>query len=113
MVGEDDPQWMRFWAAYPDRVSKKEARAAWAEVNPPPALVDRMLETLTWQKAQWARQGYGMPYPASWLRAERWTDEPPRQPKARVLEPVHHASCPHDPKCGSAWECQALKAKAS
>lgn len=113
MVPEDDAQWARFWAVYPLKVSKKDARVAWIQVNPDALLVERMVQALAWQAPLWQQQGYGTPYPATWLRAERWTDEPPRQPKARVLEPVHHASCPHDPKCGSAWECQALKAKAS
>lgn len=104
MVAEDDAQFARFWNAYPLRVSKKDARAAWAALAPDVALVDRMLLTLTWQTPFWERQGYGEPYPASWLRAERWTDEPPRAP--REIEPTHYASCPHQPKCGSVWECQ-------
>lgn len=79
MVDEDDPQWRRFWDAYPHRVSKKDARKAWAQINPSPELVDRMLYALSWQVPLWAKQGYGTPYPASWLNAERWTDEPPAQ----------------------------------
>ena len=79
MVADDDPEFARFWNAYPHRVSKKEARKAWAEIEPSPALVDRMLVALAWQGPLWARQGYGTPYPASWLRAEKWTDEMPQQ----------------------------------
>lgn len=79
MVAENDPQWMRFWDAYPYRVSKKEARKAWADLDPHPELVDRMLVALAWQGPLWAKQGYGTPYPASWIRAERWTDEMPAQ----------------------------------
>ena len=82
MVAEDDTQFCRFWNAFPLRVSKKEARKAWADLNPDPVLVDRMVATLEWQAPLWARQGYGTPYPASWLRAERWTDEPPPPPAA-------------------------------
>ena len=78
MVDEDDPQWQRFWDAYPLRVAKKEARKAWADLMPSVELVDRMVRTLAWQGPIWACQGYGMPYPASWLRAERWTDELPQ-----------------------------------
>jgi hypothetical protein len=77
MVAEDDPQFARFWNAYPHRVSKKDARKAWADLNPSVELVDQMLLTLAWQGPLWARQGYGTPYPASWLNAERWTDEAP------------------------------------
>lgn len=80
MVDENDPQFARFWNAYPRRTAKKDARRVWAKVDPSPELVDRMLATLAWQvphfrwdsdKAEFA------PYPASWLNGERWTDEPP------------------------------------
>ena len=82
MVDEHDPQFARFWNAYPKRVAKKEARKAWLEINPTPELVDRMVATLAWQAKSpaWMKDGYQYaPYPASWLRAERWTDEPPPQ----------------------------------
>ena len=78
LVDEHDPQWLRFWMAYPHCVAKKEARKAWAQLQPSPALVDQMIEALAWQAPLWAQQGYGTPYPASWLRAERWEDEPPK-----------------------------------
>lgn len=80
MVDDNDPHFLRFWNAYPLRTAKKDARKAWAQVNPSPALVDRMLTTLAWQSALWAKQGYGTPYPASWLRGERWEDEPTTAP---------------------------------
>lgn len=79
MVTEDDPQFARFWNAYPHRVAKKDARIAWVQINPTPEIVDRMVSALAWQAPLWERQGYGTPYPASWLRAERWTDEAPQQ----------------------------------
>ena len=79
MVAEDDPDWTRFWQSYPMRVAKKDARKAWADLQPTPELVDRMLRTLAWQGPIWACQGYGVPYPATWLRAARWTDEMPMQ----------------------------------
>lgn len=78
MVSEDDPGWVRFWNAYPRRCSKKEARKAWHEIQPSESDVNEMLTTLEWQTQEWARDGFKFaPYPASWLRAERWTDERP------------------------------------
>lgn len=79
LVPEDDPQFARFWAAYPYRVAKKDARRAWLKLNPPPELVDRICAALAWQSVEWAKKAdwYTPPYPASWLNAERWTDEPP------------------------------------
>jgi hypothetical protein len=99
MVPEDDQQFQRFWDAYPKRVSKKDARLAWTQIDPTPAQVDRMVSALAWQCQQpaWTKDG-GMfvPYPASWLRAERWTDEPPKAMTVRSM-----SSAVGDPM--SAW----------
>jgi hypothetical protein len=68
----------RFWRAYPRRVSKKDARKAWAQLALTPELVDRIMAALDWQRRQpqWLRDGgQFVPYPASWIRAERWDDE--------------------------------------
>jgi hypothetical protein len=83
MVPEDDPQWTRFWNAYPRHVSKKDARKAWLAIGPTSADVDKMLKALEWQSPEWARDGYKFcPYPASWLRAARFDDEPlPQLPR--------------------------------
>lgn len=69
-----------FWAAYPRRVAKAEARKAWAKLNPSPELLAEILAALDWQRAseQWQKDGgQYTPYPASYIRGERWTDEPP------------------------------------
>jgi hypothetical protein len=100
MVEEDDPHWLQFWNAYPLRVAKKDARKAWAELEPTPELVDRIIEALAWQVPKWARDGYGTPYPASWLRAERWTDEPPAMPKSYAAWTCSHLEqCSHRGMC--------------
>lgn len=80
MVAEDDPGFVNFWNAYPKRVAKKDARIAWAKLNPNPQLVVRIINAVAWQREQpaWTKDGgQYVPYPASWLRAERWTDEAP------------------------------------
>ena len=78
MVHENDPQWLRFWDSYPRRCAKKEARKAWASLRPSSELVDQMIEALRWQTVEWAQeQCRYAPYPASWLRGERWNDVPP------------------------------------
>lgn len=63
-----------FWDAYPRKVAKKDARVAFARINPDLALFTRMLEAIAEQRVsrQW-RQGY-IPYPATWLNGERWED---------------------------------------
>lgn len=78
MVAEDDPLFVQFWERFPRRVAKKDARIAWAALNPSPEIVARMVMTLTWQatSADWLRDGGRyVPYPASWIRGQRWQDE--------------------------------------
>lgn len=104
MVPEDDPQWVRFWACYEKRCSKKDARKAWAEVNPSPELVDTMCAALAWQFQQpsWAKDNHMYaPLAATYLRGERWTDEPPS------LGAVARAAwaCPHLERCANRQMC--------
>jgi hypothetical protein len=76
---EPDENFARFWARFPRRVSKQDAWKAWTQLQPTPALVDTMLNALTWQCRQpgWLKDGgLYVPYPASWLRGRRWEDEP-------------------------------------
>lgn len=65
-----------FWKLYPRRVARKDAMKAWAQVP----VIDRpdIIEALPYHKKteDWRRDGGRyIPYPASWLRAERWKDE--------------------------------------
>lgn len=88
MVPEDDPQWVRFWNAYPNRCSKKDARRAWAKLAPDLELVEQMLATLAWQIPlhRWdGEKAAFAPYPSSWLNGERWKDEPPLPAVRRAL----------------------------
>ena len=86
MVPDDDPDWLAFWAAYPRKEAKKDARKAWKQVHGPlpclgqSDLVDRIMAALAWQVPM--RQWDGVkrefcPLPGTWLRGERWTDEQP------------------------------------
>lgn len=80
---DSDPAWCAFWAAYKKRKSKKDAKRAWAQLNPSPALQREILSALEWQFRQfeWLKEDMQFaPLPATYLRAERWTDEPVRVP---------------------------------
>jgi hypothetical protein len=73
----------RFWSAYPNKKAKGEARKAWAQLNPDDETVQKMLAALKWQARQptWLKDGgQYIPHPATWLRAERWDDEPTQIP---------------------------------
>jgi len=65
-----------FWKAYPKKKSKGDAKKAWKQMKPN---LDEVLSALAWQVAQsdWIKQGgQFIPYPASYLRASGWEDEP-------------------------------------
>lgn len=68
-----------FWAKYPKKVAKGAARKAWVKLRPTPELLETILKALSWQvhQDQWQRDGgQFIPYPASYLNQERWSDEP-------------------------------------
>lgn len=68
-----------FWAAYPKRVAKPEAFKAWLKLKPDAALQQIIAIALARQREseEWRReQGQFIPYPATYLRARRWEDEP-------------------------------------
>jgi len=64
-----------FWALYPRREAKKDARKAWSQIS-----AGREIEILTalaaWRPTLIQRGDY-CPLPASWLRGERFEDELP------------------------------------
>lgn len=72
---DPDQGFARFWAAYPLKHAKKDARKAWAQLRPDAALVQRMCDHLALRvkSRQW-REGF-IPLPATFLRGERWEDE--------------------------------------
>lgn len=75
------PEFLTFWAAYPRKVKKEMAFAAWVKQRPP---LDACLSALSWQvlTPDWTReQGQYIPHPSSWLNAQRWQDEPFHPPQ--------------------------------
>lgn len=65
----------KFWETYPKKVGKKDALKAWKQIKNPD--IDEILEGLkNWQKSkQWNDDGGRyIPYPATFLRAERWKE---------------------------------------
>ncbi len=67
-----------FWAAYPKKVGKKAAWAAWKKVKPDAELFDKIMTAISKAKAteQWQREnGRFIPNPTTWLNQGRWDDE--------------------------------------
>lgn len=67
-----------FWSVYPKRVGKKDAIKAWGQIKPNEETVKAIIEGVGRWKAseQWTKDGgQFIPYPATFLRGERWNDE--------------------------------------
>ncbi len=64
-----------FWSHYPRRCARKVAEKAFAKLKPDDKLLNLMLAAIKKQSQSdgWKR-GF-IPYPATWLNQERWTDE--------------------------------------
>lgn len=74
-VVTDWPGFDDFWAAYPEKKSKKDARTAWNKLRPSSEIIKAILADLPRRIAQDRRwlDGY-IPNPATYLNGERWQD---------------------------------------
>lgn len=67
----------KFWKHYPRKIAKGDARKAWtqtARIRPPVEFILRAIDRAR-DTDQWRRDGgQFVPYPATWLRGERWDD---------------------------------------
>lgn len=78
---EEPDGFSTFWAEYPKKKAKADARKAWRQISPP---IKDVMESLDWQKQQpdWEKEnGKYVPLPASWIRGRRWEDEPDELPE--------------------------------
>lgn len=70
----------RFWAAYPRKTSKQDAKRAFDKLKPTEEQLQVMLSAIEKQKQsqQWQdADGRYIPHPATWLNGKRWEDELP------------------------------------
>lgn len=68
-----------FWNAYPKKNSKGRAEQAWKKHKPN---IDLVLNALAWQveSEKWQeKDGKFIPYPASYINAQAWLDEPQKE----------------------------------
>jgi uncharacterized protein YdaU (DUF1376 family) len=76
--GEMKDAFAAFWSAYPRKVGKSEARAAWAKLSPDESTRAAIMSSLSAQKPEWAKSEIKYtPHPTTWLNARRWEDEVP------------------------------------
>ena len=67
-----------FWQNYPRKVAKGDARKAWLQTESIRPDMKTVIEAIQkqCQSEQWRKDGGKfIPYPATWLRQERWDDE--------------------------------------
>lgn len=68
-----------FWNAYPKKNSKGRAEQAWKKHKPN---IDLVMKALAWQieSDKWQeKDGKFIPYPASYINAQAWLDEPQKE----------------------------------
>ena len=73
---DDDPQWVTFWDRYPNKVSKKRARTAFAQALKSVTFADLMAGLERYLTQDYRALGGYVKDPAAWLNGECWADEP-------------------------------------
>ena len=77
-----------WYAVYPHKRDRGHAAKAWKALRPGPDLIEEMIAAVLKQiehrnhciaKGEWVPD---WPYPATWIRGERWADEIPEPAKA-------------------------------
>lgn len=108
----------QFWLIFPRKVAKADARKAWKQTEGIRPDMDILLSKLKLQTMHedWQRDGGRyIPYPASWLRGERWEDmltiELPKLPTARRPDKYDKANEAFDPGPGVDPETRARVAE--
>lgn len=72
-----------FWAVYPRKVGKGDAKKAFAKVKAPVSVLISAVNTQK-QSQQWLKDnGQYIPNPATWLNQGRWEDELPTNDAAK------------------------------
>ncbi len=77
MQTSEDPEFEKWWEAYPRKRAKGDARKAWMQMKGRRPPIMQMLRAIAVMCASddWRKDGgQFIPYPASYLRAECWED---------------------------------------
>lgn len=78
-----------FWAIYPRKKNKKQARKTFDKIRWTPELWEQVRAALEWQTKEWAQRPPNFtPHASTYLNNERWEDEPDR-----VTEPCSWSGC--------------------
>lgn len=72
---DTDPHFTEFWSVYPRRIGKGAAKTAWPTALKKAEPVDIILGAKSFAVCCQGQDQNFIPYPATWLNAERWADE--------------------------------------
>ena len=76
------------WVRYPNKSSKKDAEKAYGQVVTTAEIEEEVHAALDWQIPHWETlDWYRPPYLATYLRKERFRDEPPTKTPSRPIVP--------------------------
>ncbi len=76
---DQDPDWLRFWAVFPLKKSKQEARDKWAKAiraGENPELIIAGAERYAAEMRRKNKSKSDIKHPNGWLSGRRWEDEP-------------------------------------
>lgn len=103
-----------FWDAYPRKVGKHKALAAWSKLAPNDLLVSAILNALLWQRRQsgWLKDsGEFVPHPSTWINGRRWEDKPatgtsslPSPMREGSMDWSGECQAEHDGQCPSQYQ---------
>jgi len=80
---------LEFYKAYPLHKARADAERAWNTLQPSQELRLRIMAALGWQVKEWASSESLVPYPATYLNAKRWEDQPKfKLTPERISEPT-------------------------
>jgi hypothetical protein len=101
-----------FWQRYPRKVAKGDARKAWEKLKPTPTLEAQIFAALDWQREQWEDPRY-TPHPATYLRGERWEDEPPAGRQRQLGDWRFECQALHGGRCTNVHFHEAMKERSA
>lgn len=114
-----DADFEAFWAEYPKKKSKGEAKKAWAQLKPSREIISAIMAKLPVLKAShdWTKDGgQYVPNPATWLRAEGWEDVPTETPRkdgfATPAKPGEAPRVPSRARDNAEWMRKMLEGEA-
>lgn len=96
-----EQEFVQFWSAHPKKRNREDAMKAFTQARRKGVTLDKMLTALAWQRLRpdWMKDnGQFVPYPATWIRAGGYDDEPDEQPVpkeywAEECQRVHGGTC--------------------